>query len=319
MKISVYRITEAGHMVSAEWVQFLEDYGKDGRIYWIDILDFDECMLGDLLKDIDLDPIILERCMDTDSVSGVFSYDDLLILQLPIANDWTSGAHVKFTIMCFRNALITIHVEGSLDWQIQPPLNHETIGIGTLLFSLLDGLVDRTTALTLQARREIELLEAYIEEADDDDDDEVRRRILRLKRAVAHFDMGVEGKHHTLVSLLAQETTIIGSGSTRERLRDVATHLEHSLRYIERMEDRLAELHQHYLLMLQDRTNNRLRILTILSAIFMPLTLIAGIYGMNFRNMPELNWYYGYPATLLVMLTIALGLLGYFFIKGWFR
>jgi len=319
LKLRVYRITENGQIVASDWEHFLADYGNDERLYWVDILSANELKLGELFNDINLDPIILERCMDAESVSGVFSYEKLLILQMPIASDWGSCAHVKFTIMCCRSALIIVHMEGSLNWHFHPPRNNEPIKVATLLYSLLDGLIDRTTALTLQARRDIEQLELDIEEADDDDDDEIRRQILRLKRAVAYFDMGVESKHHTMVSLLSHETNIIEYERTRERLRDVATHLEHSLRYIERMEDRLAELYQHYLLMLQDRANNRLRILTILSAIFMPLTLVTGIYGMNFKNMPELGWYYGYPATLLLMVGIMLVLVVYFFIKGWFR
>jgi magnesium transporter len=71
------------------------------------------------------------------------------------------------------------------------------------------------------------------------------------------------------------------------------------------------------------KTNDIIRILTVVSTIFIPLTFITGIYGMNFNtrispyNMPELNWYYGYPATLLTMLIIALGMLYYFKKKGW--
>jgi len=71
--------------------------------------------------------------------------------------------------------------------------------------------------------------------------------------------------------------------------------------------------------LLQDRTNSRLRLLTILSAIFMPLTLIAGIYGMNFKHMPELSWRYGYPAAVGAMLLLAVGLMLYFYRRGWFR
>lgn len=122
-----------------------------------------------------------------------------------------------------------------------------------------------------------------------------------------------------MMALLSQDIELIDLHSIREPLHDVAAHVEHSLRYIERVEDHLSELDRHFLLLLQDRTNNRLRILTIISAIFMPLTLVAGIYGMNFRFMPELSWHYGYWVVLLVMFSIALGLIWYFYRKGWFK
>jgi magnesium transporter len=73
------------------------------------------------------------------------------------------------------------------------------------------------------------------------------------------------------------------------------------------------------LLLLQDKTNNRLRILTIISAIFMPLTLIAGIYGMNFENMPELSESYAYFIVLIGMGVFAIAMLVFFIWKGWFR
>jgi magnesium transporter len=79
-----------------------------------------------------------------------------------------------------------------------------------------------------------------------------------------------------------------------------------------------------YLSSVNQRMNEVMKVLTIIATIFIPLTFIAGVYGMNFDpeaspwNMPELGWYWGYPAVMLVMLSIALGLLGFFRWRGWF-
>lgn len=116
-----------------------------------------------------------------------------------------------------------------------------------------------------------------------------------------------------------QETDPLSIQGLREYFHDAVSHLEHSLRYVERMETRLSELHQHFLLILQNKTNDRLKIITILSAVFMPLTLVAGIYGMNFHYMPELKWHYSYPLVLLVMIALAAGLMAFFYHKGWFK
>ena len=105
----------------------------------------------------------------------------------------------------------------------------------------------------------------------------------------------------------------------REYFHESLAHLEYALRSVGRQEARLAELHQHYLLTLQDKTNKRIRLLTIISAIFMPLTLIAGIYGMNFQNIPELTWSYGYPVVIALMFALAAVLLWMFYRKGWFK
>ncbi len=87
---------------------------------------------------------------------------------------------------------------------------------------------------------------------------------------------------------------------------------------MDRLEENVKELHQQFMLAIQDRTGNRLKVLTILSAIFLPLTLIAGIYGMNFENMPELNVPFGYFIILGVMGVVAIFMLAFFYKKGWF-
>jgi len=86
---------------------------------------------------------------------------------------------------------------------------------------------------------------------------------------------------------------------------------------IESQRDMANGLVEIYYSTLSMRINDIMRILTVVSTIFIPLTFITGVYGMNFRHMPELGWRYGYPATLFVMLMIAFGMLYYFKRKGW--
>ncbi len=83
-------------------------------------------------------------------------------------------------------------------------------------------------------------------------------------------------------------------------------------------EVRLNSLHDHYNLLLQEKSNKRLNFLTIIQAIFVPLTLVSGIYGMNFVNMPELNWHYGYFFLLGVLVLISSVFMRYFYKNGWF-
>jgi magnesium transporter len=104
----------------------------------------------------------------------------------------------------------------------------------------------------------------------------------------------------------------------REHFRDTREQLEHSLCSAHKISDLISEINDRYQLLLQDRTNRRLRMLTILSAVFMPATLLAGIYGMNFERMPELRSPYGYFITLGAMVGFTLVALTYFFKAGWF-
>jgi magnesium transporter len=98
----------------------------------------------------------------------------------------------------------------------------------------------------------------------------------------------------------------------------LASHLEHLQRMMERAEDKLDFLLQQYQSEVQELTNRRINILTIVQAIFVPLTFIAGIYGMNFAHMPELEWDNGYFFAIVLMGVIACAELLVFWRKGWF-
>ncbi|MNW66884.1 Magnesium transport protein CorA [compost metagenome] len=80
-----------------------------------------------------------------------------------------------------------------------------------------------------------------------------------------------------------------------------------------------ADLRDSYISLNSNRMNSIMKTLTVITTIFMPLTLIAGIYGMNFRVMPELDWKYGYFGVLLLMLVLGLGMVRFFRHSGWFK
>ena len=119
-------------------------------------------------------------------------------------------------------------------------------------------------------------------------------------------------------ALVPVDTPAFPISQQRDYLRDATRNYESALRVLHRYEARTAELHQQHLSSLHAKTESRLRALTIVTAICMPLTLIAGIYGMNFSRMPELQVSWGYPATLLVMAGIVIGQVLFFYKRGWF-
>ncbi|MCL5935166.1 MAG: cob(I)yrinic acid a,c-diamide adenosyltransferase, partial [Firmicutes bacterium] len=101
-------------------------------------------------------------------------------------------------------------------------------------------------------------------------------------------------------------------------LRDVYDHITQIIDITETLRDMLSEMLDVYLSVLSNRINEVMKVLTIITTIFIPLSFIAGIYGMNFKHMPELDWSWGYPATLMVMFFIGFLMLAYFKRKRWF-
>ena len=130
-----------------------------------------------------------------------------------------------------------------------------------------------------------------------------------LKRKTVLLESILEDQHLCVSSLQTIESAAFSVEGIQDYIRDAIAHLDHAVRSVDRQIDRLTSLSQHFLFNLQDKTNKRLQILTIASAIFLPMMLVTGIYGMNFRYMPELSWHYGYPGALLLICLIAAGLL----------
>ena len=146
---------------------------------------------------------------------------------------------------------------------------------------------------------------------------EVKRDLLTLRRAIWPL-------RETVNSLVREPTPFI-SDETRIYLRDCYDHTIQIIDLLENYRDVASGLMEVYLSSVSNRMNEIMKVLTMFTAFFIPLSLIAGIYGMNFNtarsplNMPELNWYLGYPFALGLMAAIALGMLTFFRRKGWLR
>ena len=148
---------------------------------------------------------------------------------------------------------------------------------------------------------------------DDVDADEIRQHKVALRKLHTVVD-----EQQVLFDLLrifhAPYLDLRSSGETFELL---SRNNSFADRTVERLEKHLTDVQQRYDTIQQEKTNKRLAVLTVISAIFLPLTLLAGIYGMNFDVMPELHFPYAYPVTLGVMALVAVGLYRYFRSNGW--
>ena len=144
-----------------------------------------------------------------------------------------------------------------------------------------------------------------------------RTGLLQLRRAA--------WPHREALQNLQRDTHGLISDETRVYLRDCYDHIIQIIDVLETYREMCADLRDLHLTSVSNRTNEIMRVLTIMSTIFIPLSFIASLYGMNFDtevsryNMPELKWTHGYPFALAVMAATAFSLIGYFLRKGWFR
>src|SRR5262245_15747505 len=190
---------------------------------------------------------------------------------------------------------------------------------GYLAYAILDAVTDHYFPILEVYGERLESLEDRIVARPDR---AVVAEIHDMKRELLYVRRAVWPQREALNTLVRDEIPHI-SAETRLYLRDCYDHSVRIIDLLETYREVCSDLMDLYLSSISNRMNEIMKVLTIISTLFIPLTFVVGIYGMNFDtqasplNMPELKWYYGYPACLALMIAIAIAQLFYFRHKGW--
>lgn len=182
-----------------------------------------------------------------------------------------------------------------------------------LAYSLLDAVVDSYFFMLEKSGEQIEELE---EKVVSESRPQNLQEIHRLKRTMIFLRRSVWPLREVINILERGESSLIQE-ATRIYLRDVYDHTIQVIDSVETFRDMLSGMHDTYLSSISNRMNEIMKVLTIIATIFIPLTFIAGIYGMNFKFMPELEWNWGYFAVWIVMVAVAVLMVVFFRRKKW--
>jgi magnesium transporter len=188
------------------------------------------------------------------------------------------------------------------------------MGADYLAYCLIDAIVDGYFIVLERASEQTEFLEEELMNAPSP---KTLQAVHKLKRESLFLRKAVWPLREVINTFQRAESKLI-SDQISLYLRDVFDHTIQVIDTTETLRDMLAVMIEIYLSSLSNRMNEVMKVLTIIATIFIPLTFIAGLYGMNFQHMPELKWYWGYPLVLVVMLAVSLGMLTYFRRKRWF-
>ena len=185
-----------------------------------------------------------------------------------------------------------------------------------LLLFILDVCTDISMLQYMAARSAVE---ALTDRLDDEPDNLRQDELIATRRRVSRLYSQFEDMHYCMGLLQGMQAQNLQFSLLKTELRDILDSQNHVVRSQDQLETRLRDLHNDCLLHAQRKTDYRLRVLTVLTSLCMPLSVIAGIYGMNFHFMPELEWKYGYFFALGIMAFITASLLVFFFRRGWFK
>ena len=317
MSIRRFSIGEDGGLVQLQGR--LEPVGFASSTFdWLDLEDEPPDAIREILQDIGLDSRIIDECLQKHRYSHFVHAKDSIFFELPIVAESKDEYYDYMSFVCAPRCIVTIrnHQASLLDDVLDGQVSLVSPGRAAMLYVLLEAVMEDNIETALRLRERIDDLAA---DADDPTTKLEAAEILPLKRRLFRYMSIFDDQMYCLGFLSQADSPAFKMKSVREHYHDLMKSMDHVLRMMNRLERRLEYVQQHCMLMLQEKTNSRMKILTVFSAVFLPLSLIAGIYGMNFHAMPELNYPFAYQVTLTIMGSIAGSMLLFFYWRGWFR
>lgn len=303
------------------------DRRLDWPVLWVNVSGGgDESLFKKLEEKFHIHPLVIEDVINKGQRPKIEEYDDSMFLVLHTAHITGETFQTGQLAVFIRGNAVVTFLES--DWD---PFEHlrERIRKGKsrirnlkadyLVYTIMDSVIDHYFPLLEAYGEKIEILEDDVLESPDSG---IMPQIQKTRHGLLTLRRIIWPVRDILNKALSEEADFF-EASTRIYLRDCYDHSITAIDLLETYREVCSSLSDIYLSSLSNRMNEVMRVLTLIATIFIPLTFIAGIYGMNFDpsrspwNMPELKWYWGYPLVLLIMAGVAFGMIILFKRKKW--
>ena len=304
----------------------LAEYQGKWPVVWVDVQGLgDESILRRIGEIFSLHRLALEDVVNLGQRAKVDAYDEDLFL---VAHSPAMSTDLGKQITLFLGGSFVVSFQEREDDIFDGVCERIRHGKGRirrsgpdyLVYALVDAVVDSYFPVLEEVSETLTVLE---EEVLSNPDQGTVSRIYAVKRRLVDLRRTLSPHREALNSLIRDA----GDRFTEEtalHLRDTYDHVMRIIEMAESQRDLCSDLMSTYLSVVSNRMNEVMKVLSIIGTVFIPLGFIAGLYGMNFDpaasplNMPELGWYLGYPFALFLMGSVAVGLMIYFWKKGWF-
>ena len=311
---------------SAEILDNIEELpkyiGKKGTLLWVDVERPDDKNMEFLQKHFSFHPLAIEDCMTTIQRPKIDRYDKYLFIVLhaaTLAPHKDKATSLELDSFVGENYVVTVHLKEipSVTSIWERCIRNKVImsnGSAYLFYFIADALVDNYFPI-------LEKLDVEIQKVEDEIMKDSKRdtlgKILTLKENVLILRRILGPQRETMNFISRGEYQPIIPGELSIYFRDVSDLLARINDNLDTYRDLLASALDGYMSATSNKLNEIMKVLTIIATIMMPLTLITGIYGMNFRFMPELETKFGYFGILGFMAILAIGMLLFFKRKKW--
>ncbi|MBU0558421.1 MAG: magnesium/cobalt transporter CorA [Bacteroidetes bacterium] len=280
----------------------------------------------DLIKDIGaklkIPALILEDILNVTHRPKLDYFENgLFIIIKHISSDpeLLSQFH-QLNLLMTGDVIISLHESSDVDFSpiherlINSESRFRTAGIDYLLYTLIDYIVDKYLMLDDEYNDAIDRFQIKLLDHPQKND---LQKIQFIKRNIHESRLAIAPVREMLNSIQRVNSNLI-STENYVYFQDTIDHLNQIIDSLDIEREASLTLLDIYLSSLSNKMNEVMKVLTIIATIFIPLTFVAGVYGMNFENMPELNWEYGYPSIMALMFVIGVMFVIYFKRKKWF-
>ena len=290
------------------------------KVRWLNINGLHPWVVHQLQKHYEYHTLAAEDVVNVPQRPRIEGYDDHLFIvarMLSLHEGEIDAEQVTFFF--FSDTLITFQEKaGDIFDGVRQRIDREssrlrTNGTGYLLYALLDALVDQCFPILESFGDALETIEDHVME---NPRPKTQQEIQHVKRQLVLLRRVLWPTRQMIDDLQRDEGEVL-SKTAKTYLRDVHEHALQLIDVIESYREMAGGLNDLYMSVVSNRMNEIMKVLTIIATIFIPLSFIAGVYGMNFDHIPELHQRWAYPVFWIVCITITLGLLTFFFRKGW--
>ncbi|MBK5214118.1 MAG: magnesium/cobalt transporter CorA [Flavobacteriaceae bacterium] len=298
-------------------------YEDSTHITWINVNGLSNTAdIVTLGNHFELHPLIQEDIVSTNQRPKIDEYEDYLFIVFKMLhydeNEQLTNEHVSMVMG--KDYLVTFQEsEGDVFGDLRERLEHgkgriRGAGADYLMFAILDAVVDNYFTVVEFLSNKVEMLEDKL--FDDKEDPNIIQEIQELKKEILKIRKAVLPLREVINRLEKIEIPLIEE-RTNKYIRDLYDHIIQVNESVEIYREMIWGLMDMYMTTISNKMNEVMKVLTIMASIFIPLTFMAGIYGMNFDHMPELHFKYSYYYLLGVMVLVFLGMILYFKRKKW--
>ncbi len=321
-EVKLWLISFDEQSFSEKEVSFSDLSEGNQNISWVNINGLhDTSAIKEIGNVYDLHPLVLEDIVNTAHRPKIEFFENYIYLVIKMLSYEPERGLIseQVSFVCGSNYVLSFQErEGDVFEGIRERLRKGTTkirskGADYLFYALVDAVVDHYFAVLEGLGERLEQLE---EDVDFRPDEKVGNLLYDLRRNVLFVRKSILPVRELLGHLEREESKLV-SGDLKPYWRDIYDHVIQITDGVEALRELTSSIREMLMTQLSNRMNNVMKVLTIIATIFIPITFLAGVYGMNFKHMPELEWTYGYLVIWIVFVGMTLGLILFFRKKKW--